>query len=109
MPCLAYPSQSQGGTSAAVDKHSEFWPSSPCLLPVCKLLKAPVLCAGSRSSALTMAVALHPRARVVPCIDERSLAFWALGFGRAHGSAPAHVHCHVCQMRVLLWDQPVGA
>ena len=50
--------------------------------------RPPVLCAGSRSSALTTAVALHPRARVVPCIDERSLAFWALGFGRAHGSVP---------------------
>jgi isochorismate synthase/2-succinyl-5-enolpyruvyl-6-hydroxy-3-cyclohexene-1-carboxylate synthase/2-succinyl-6-hydroxy-2,4-cyclohexadiene-1-carboxylate synthase/O-succinylbenzoate synthase len=30
-------------------------------------------------------VAAQPRARVVPCIDERSLAFWALGFGRAAG------------------------
>ena len=39
--------------------------------------------AGSRSSPLTMAVALQPTARLIPCIDERSLAFWALGYGRA--------------------------
>ncbi|EIE27179.1 Thiamin diphosphate-binding protein, partial [Coccomyxa subellipsoidea C-169] len=26
-----------------------------------------------------------PRARIVPCIDERSLAFWALGYGQATG------------------------
>lgn len=32
-----------------------------------------------------MAVAQHPRARIVPCIDERSLGFWALGYGRATG------------------------
>ena len=32
-----------------------------------------------------MAVAQHPRARVVLCIDERSLGFWALGYGRATG------------------------
>ena len=40
---------------------------------------------GSRSSPLTAAAALQPRARVVPCIDERSLAFWALGYGQATG------------------------
>lgn len=41
--------------------------------------------AGSRSSALATAAALQPRARIVPCIDERSLAFWALGYGQATG------------------------
>ncbi|DBA90081.1 TPA: hypothetical protein ACH3X1_003400 [Trebouxia sp. C0004] len=40
---------------------------------------------GSRSSALTLAVAMHPRARVMTCIDERSLGFWALGHARATG------------------------
>lgn len=40
---------------------------------------------GSRSSPLTVAIAAHPRARIVPCIDERSLGFWALGHGRATG------------------------
>ena len=46
-----------------------------------------VVIAGSRSSALTMAVAMHPRANVTTCIDERSLGFWALGHGRATGYA----------------------
>ncbi len=41
--------------------------------------------AGSRSSALTLAVAMHPRARVMTCIDERSLGFWAVGHARATG------------------------
>ncbi len=40
---------------------------------------------GSRSSPLTVAIASHPRAKIVPCIDERSLGFWALGYGRARG------------------------
>lgn len=44
-----------------------------------------LLGAGSRSSPLTAAAAMHPRARIVTCIDERSLAFWALGFGQANG------------------------
>ena len=38
---------------------------------------------GSRSSPLAAAAAAQPRARLVPCIDERSLAFWALGHGAA--------------------------
>jgi hypothetical protein len=41
--------------------------------------------AGSRSSPLALAAAQHPRAQVTCCIDERSLAFWALGYGRATG------------------------
>lgn len=44
-----------------------------------------VACAGSRSSPLALAAAQHPRAQVTCCIDERSLAFWALGYGRATG------------------------
>ena len=40
---------------------------------------------GSRSSPLTAAIAAHPKAKIVPCIDERSLGFWALGYGRAKG------------------------
>ena len=40
---------------------------------------------GSRSSPLTAAIAQHPRARIVTCIDERSLAFWAVGHARATG------------------------
>jgi isochorismate synthase/2-succinyl-5-enolpyruvyl-6-hydroxy-3-cyclohexene-1-carboxylate synthase/2-succinyl-6-hydroxy-2,4-cyclohexadiene-1-carboxylate synthase/O-succinylbenzoate synthase len=40
---------------------------------------------GSRSSPLTLAIAQHPRARLIPGIDERSLGFWALGHGKATG------------------------
>ena len=42
--------------------------------PVATFIADPVD-AGSRSSALTLAVAMHPRARVMTCIDERSLGF----------------------------------
>ncbi|GAQ91163.1 isochorismate synthase [Klebsormidium nitens] len=38
---------------------------------------------GSRSSPLAAAAAANPRARCISCIDERSLAFHALGYGRA--------------------------
>ncbi|GFR45865.1 hypothetical protein Agub_g7316 [Astrephomene gubernaculifera] len=46
---------------------------------------------GSRSSPLTHAIASHPRARLNVCIDERSLGFWALGYGRACPGRPAAV------------------
>eukprot|EP00899_Mesostigma_viride_P009706 jgi/Mesvir1/18737/Mv01248-RA.1 len=44
---------------------------------------------GSRSSPLTAAAAAHPRAVCVACLDERSLAFHALGFGRGGGAGGA--------------------
>lgn len=34
-------------------------------------------------------MATHPRARLNVCIDERSLGFWALGYGRAAGRPAA--------------------
>lgn len=40
---------------------------------------------GSRSSPLTLAVARHPRAKLIPGIDERSLGFWAVGYAKATG------------------------
>lgn len=40
---------------------------------------------GSRSTPLTAAIAQHPRAKLVPCLDERSLCFWAVGFAKATG------------------------
>lgn len=49
--------------------------------------------AGSRSSPLTVAIAQHPRARVVLCIDERSLGFWAMGYGRATGRPAGEAAC----------------
>ena len=38
---------------------------------------------GSRSSPLTLAAARHPKARLIPGIDERSLGYWALGHAKA--------------------------
>lgn len=52
--------------------------------PIATFIADPVG-AGSRSSALTLAVAMHPRACVMTCIDERSLGFWAVGHARATG------------------------
>ena len=40
---------------------------------------------GSRSTPLTVAVARHPRTRVIVHVDERGTAFAALGHGRATG------------------------
>lgn len=52
-----------------------------CRLGVSTFCIAP----GSRSSPLTVAAASHPRAKVVTCIDERSLAFYALGHSKGRG------------------------
>jgi len=43
-----------------------------------------VLPVGSRSSPLALAAASHPRTQLTVAIDERSLGFWALGYGRAN-------------------------
>lgn len=47
---------------------------------------------GSRSSPLAAAVGANPLARAVACLDERSVAFHALGYARAAGR-PAAVIC----------------
>ena len=44
---------------------------------------------GSRSTPLALAAERHPTARVVICIDERSLGFYALGVGKGAGRAAA--------------------
>lgn len=50
-----------------------------------------VLCPGSRSSPLTLALARHPQLETLPALDERSAAFFALGLAKARGKAVALV------------------
>ncbi len=45
---------------------------------------------GSRSSPLVAAAAENPRVTLMTCIDERSLAFHAIGYGRG-ANKPAAV------------------
>jgi isochorismate synthase/2-succinyl-5-enolpyruvyl-6-hydroxy-3-cyclohexene-1-carboxylate synthase/2-succinyl-6-hydroxy-2,4-cyclohexadiene-1-carboxylate synthase/O-succinylbenzoate synthase len=42
---------------------------------------------GSRSSPLAEAAAANPRVTCVSCIDERSMAFLAVGYGRGANKA----------------------
>jgi 2-succinyl-5-enolpyruvyl-6-hydroxy-3-cyclohexene-1-carboxylate synthase len=51
-----------------------------------------VISPGSRSTPLTLAVAQHPQAQKMICIDERGAAFHALGYARATGE-PAVLIC----------------
>ncbi len=51
-----------------------------------------VISPGSRSTPLTMAVAQHPQATKIICIDERGAAFHAIGYARASGE-PAVLIC----------------
>ena len=44
---------------------------------------------GSRSTPLALAAERHTAARVVVCVDERSLAFYALGVGKGAGAGAA--------------------
>ncbi|KAK9805814.1 hypothetical protein WJX73_002942 [Symbiochloris irregularis] len=72
-PLKQYPSVNSLWAGLLVEELCRLGANTFCIAP------------GSRSTPLTAAVAQHPRARVVPCIDERSLAFWAVGYGRATG------------------------
>lgn len=54
-------------------------------------VRAMVVCPGSRSAPLAQAAGLleGPGLRLLTAVDERSAAFWALGYGRASGRAAA--------------------
>lgn len=45
-------------------------------------LKTAVICPGSRSAPLTVALASHSQIEAIPVLDERSAAFFALGIAR---------------------------
>jgi 2-succinyl-5-enolpyruvyl-6-hydroxy-3-cyclohexene-1-carboxylate synthase len=51
-----------------------------------------VISPGSRSTPLTVAVARHPQAQNIICLDERGAAFHAIGYARATGK-PAVLIC----------------
>jgi 2-succinyl-5-enolpyruvyl-6-hydroxy-3-cyclohexene-1-carboxylate synthase len=51
-----------------------------------------VISPGSRSTPLTVAVARHPQAKNIICLDERGAAFHAIGYARATGK-PAVLIC----------------
>ncbi len=82
------------GSAAARCTHLSTSTTFHHLLPLTSWLNwhgLPWCCrAGSRSSPLALAAATHPRARLNICIDERSLGFWAVGYGRS-SSTPAAV------------------
>ncbi|GIL93096.1 hypothetical protein Vretimale_16742 [Volvox reticuliferus] len=69
------------------------WPGGALLVEELCRLGVNMFCVapGSRSSPLAHAIASHPRARLNVCIDERSLGFWALGYGRSSGRPAAVV------------------
>lgn len=48
-------------------------------------LKQAVVCPGSRSTPLTVALARHPDLKTIPVLDERSASFFALGIAKAAG------------------------
>lgn len=54
-------------------------------------LQTAIVCPGSRSTPLTIALARHPAIEAIPVLDERSAAFFALGLALQTGRATAIV------------------
>lgn len=50
-------------------------------------LKTAIICPGSRSTPLTVALVRHPAVETIPVLDERSAAFFALGIAKRTGRA----------------------
>jgi 2-succinyl-5-enolpyruvyl-6-hydroxy-3-cyclohexene-1-carboxylate synthase len=55
-------------------------------------LRVAVVCPGSRSAPLAIALAQHPNLEAIPILDERSAAFFALGLAKQTGR-PAGLVC----------------
>ncbi|MGF1514163.1 MAG: 2-succinyl-5-enolpyruvyl-6-hydroxy-3-cyclohexene-1-carboxylic-acid synthase [Elainellaceae cyanobacterium] len=54
-------------------------------------LQTAVVCPGSRSAPLAIALAAHPEIEAIPALDERSASFFALGCAKRHCRAVAVV------------------
>lgn len=48
-------------------------------------LRNAIICPGSRSTPLTVALARHSEIEAIPILDERSAGFWALGLAKSSG------------------------
>lgn len=57
---------------------------SSVLVETCSRLgvKTAIVCPGSRSAPLTVALAAHPKIEAIPVLDERSASFFALGIAK---------------------------
>ena len=63
------------------------WASVLVEMLSCLGLETAIICPGSRSAPLTVAIARHSSIEAIPILDERSAAFFALGVARRTGKA----------------------